>query len=116
MGEAQGNLFEPDFNRSIKVQTTNQRLTSNAGVILLREAEHKLCLIDSIARNIFDPRDQEAVRYPLTWTYEQPSPLLTTFHARRCLAHPASAAIGRTSRSVSCGRPFTTGGENRIAS
>ena len=39
MGEAQVNLFEPELNRSIKVQTTDQRLTSNAGVILLRDAE-----------------------------------------------------------------------------
>jgi len=63
MGEAQSNLFEPDFNRAIKVQATDQRLTSNAGVILLREADHRLGWIDSIARNISDPRDHEYVRY-----------------------------------------------------
>jgi hypothetical protein len=49
MGEADGNLFEPDFNRSIKVQTTDHRITSNAGVLLLRDAEHRLGLIESIA-------------------------------------------------------------------
>ena len=63
MGEVQGTLFEPDFNRSVKVQTTDQRLTSNAGVILLREADHRLGLIDSIARNIQDPRDSRRIRY-----------------------------------------------------
>ncbi len=63
MGEAQGNLFEPDFNRAIKVQSTDQRLTSNAGVILLRDAEHRLGLIDSIAQNILDPRDPRRIRY-----------------------------------------------------
>lgn len=63
MGEAQVNLFEPEFNRSIKVQATDQRLTSNAGVILLRDAEHRLGLIDSIAQNILDPRDSRRIRY-----------------------------------------------------
>jgi len=57
MGETQVNLFEPEFNRSIKVQATDQRLTSNAGVILLRDAEHRIGMIDSIAANIHDPRD-----------------------------------------------------------
>ncbi len=28
MGEAQGTLFEPEFKRSIKVQTFSQKLTS----------------------------------------------------------------------------------------
>lgn len=63
MGEAQGNLFEPDFNRSIKIQATDQRLTSNAGVVLLREADHRLGLIDSIAMNIKDPRMSNRIRY-----------------------------------------------------
>ena len=49
MGEHQGNLFEPQFNRAIKVQGTDQRITSNAGVILLREAEHRLGLFNLIA-------------------------------------------------------------------
>ena len=48
MGEAQGNLFEPDFNRSIKVESTDERLTSNAGVLLLREADHRLQVIQTI--------------------------------------------------------------------
>ena len=65
MGEAQGNLFQPDFNRAVKVQSTDQRLTSNAGVILLREAEHRLGLIDSIAQNLLDPRDPRRIRYRL---------------------------------------------------
>jgi len=63
MGEAQVYFFEPDFNRSIKVQTTDQRLTSNAGVVLLRDAEHRLGLIDAIAQDMFDPRDSRRIRY-----------------------------------------------------
>ena len=31
MGEAQDTLFEPEFNRAVKVQTSEQRITSRAG-------------------------------------------------------------------------------------
>ena len=41
MGEGQEWLFEPTFNRSIKVRQKDQRLTSDAGVLLLREADHR---------------------------------------------------------------------------
>ena len=65
MGERQNNIFEPEFNRSIKVQGTDQRLTSNAGVILLRDADHRLGMIDSIAENIQDPRRADRIRYSI---------------------------------------------------
>jgi len=65
MGEAQGTLFEPQFNRSVKVQTTDHRITSNAGVVLLREAEHRFGLISAIAGNIEDPRRPDRIRYTI---------------------------------------------------
>ncbi len=65
MGESQNNLFEPEFNRSIKVQSTDHRLTSTAGVLLLREAESKLGIIDAAAGSMRDPRKQERIRYTL---------------------------------------------------
>ena len=63
MGEAQGSLFEPEFNRAIKVQATDQRITSNAGALLLREADHRLGLVESLSRRIRDPRDPDCIRY-----------------------------------------------------
>ncbi len=63
MGEHQGNLFEPQFNRSLKVQATDHRITSHAGVILLRDVEHRLGLFDAIARNARDPRHPNRIRY-----------------------------------------------------
>jgi hypothetical protein len=36
VGEAQNWLFEPDFNRSVKVGTTDERIPSDAGLLLLR--------------------------------------------------------------------------------
>jgi Transposase DDE domain group 1 len=66
MGEGQEWLFEPTFNRSIKVRQKDQRLTSDAGVLLLREADHRLGLVASLAQRMIDPRDPAKVRYTLT--------------------------------------------------
>ncbi len=63
MGEGQGWLFEPSFNRSVKVRHSEQRLSSDAGVLLLREVDHRLALIESLAGRMVDPRDQDGVRY-----------------------------------------------------
>jgi hypothetical protein len=66
MGEAQGTLFEPDFNRSIKVETSEQRITSHAGAVLLRELDHQLGLVESLAERLTDPRHPEKIRYTAT--------------------------------------------------
>jgi len=66
MGEAHDTLFEPDFNRSIKVQSSDQRITSHAGAVLLRELDHRLGLVESLAKEIDDPRDSRRIRYTAT--------------------------------------------------
>ncbi len=63
MGEAQVTLFEPEFNRSIKVRTSDQRITSHAGAVLLRELDHQLGLVESLAERLADPRDAKKIRY-----------------------------------------------------
>ena len=63
MGEAQANVFEPEFNRSIKVSCVDQRLTSHAGALLLREFDHQLGLTESLADQLLDPRRQDRIRY-----------------------------------------------------
>jgi hypothetical protein len=59
-------LFSFDFNRSIKVRKESPGITSNAGVLLLREIDDKLAVIDSLAKALHDPRDQNYVRYSLS--------------------------------------------------
>jgi hypothetical protein len=65
MGEVQPRLFEPTFNRAVKVQATDERLTSDAGVLLLREADHRLGLVESLAERLNDARDPAKIRYTL---------------------------------------------------
>jgi hypothetical protein len=55
--------FEPSFNRAVKVQSRDQRLSSDAGAVLLREADHRLGLVESLAAGLRDPRNPEKIRY-----------------------------------------------------
>lgn len=63
MGERQGWLLEPTFQRAVKVAAGDDRLTSDGGALLLREADHRLGLVESLARNLVDPRRQALIRY-----------------------------------------------------
>lgn len=65
MGEVQGALFEPTFNRAVKVVGKEDAITSDAGVLLLREADHRLGLIASLASRLKDPRHAPLRRYEL---------------------------------------------------
>jgi hypothetical protein len=40
MGERQAWLFEPTFNRSVKLRQADHRISDNAGALLLREIDH----------------------------------------------------------------------------
>lgn len=65
MGEEKNVLFEASFNRAVKVRSREDRLTSDAGVLLLREADHRLGLMESLASGLRDPRSQKHIRYTL---------------------------------------------------
>ena len=65
MSEGQGGLFEPTFNRAVKVLPTDERLTADAGFVLLREVDHRLGLVADLAADMADPRDPDRVRYVL---------------------------------------------------
>jgi hypothetical protein len=62
-GDAGGWLFEPEFNRAIKLRQADPRITSNAGAFLLREADHRLGLTADLAAQLSDPRRPDRVRY-----------------------------------------------------
>ncbi|MDP7179124.1 MAG: transposase [Verrucomicrobiota bacterium] len=66
MGERHGWLFEPTFNRSIKIRQADPRITSDAGALLLREVDHRLGLTADLAAELFDPRDPVRIRYTQT--------------------------------------------------
>lgn len=62
MGEVHSRIFEPTFNRSVKVEVRQERLTSDAGAVLLREADHRLGLVEALAAGMVDARDPAKIR------------------------------------------------------
>jgi hypothetical protein len=71
MGEGTKPLFEPSFNRAVKVQGGQDRLTSDAGTLLLREADHRLSLTRSLAAQLHDRRCSDRTRYTLVDTTDR---------------------------------------------
>ena len=65
MGESHGSLFEPTFNRSVKCSESDDRITSDAGVLIIREADHRLGITEWLASQLWDPRKQELIRYQM---------------------------------------------------
>jgi len=65
MGEDHGAVFRPTFQGALKIRGMDERLTSDGGAILLREADHRLGLVESLAGKLFDPRNPEKIRYEL---------------------------------------------------
>jgi hypothetical protein len=49
----------------VKVEVREERLTSEAGALLLREADHRLGLVESLAANLEDRRNPTKIRYTL---------------------------------------------------
>ena len=65
MGEVQNQPFQLSFNPALKVAFQGSRVTSDAGLILVRELDERLGFSDLIAQHITDPRGKNA-QFPLT--------------------------------------------------
>lgn len=68
MGEAESTERVPQdrftYNRSILVEGCKNKLTSDAGVLLLRELDERLGLTESLAKELTDPRNPIFVIHP----------------------------------------------------
>ena len=64
MGETLS-LFEPSFNGSVRVETRSERLSGDAGFLLLREVLDDTGLIDHLVGQLHDPRCPERVVHSL---------------------------------------------------
>lgn len=57
MGESQISIFQPDFNRSIQVEARPERLTADAGALLLRQLMDSSGLSALLADHLVDARN-----------------------------------------------------------
>jgi hypothetical protein len=63
MGESQLSIFQPDFNRSIQVEARPERLTADAGVLLLRQLMDSTGLSDLLVEHLVDARNPLFVQH-----------------------------------------------------
>ncbi len=65
MGETANQPFQLSFNAAFKVEFQGSRVTSDGGLILVRELDERLGFSDLIAQHITDPRGRNT-QFPLT--------------------------------------------------
>src|SRR6516162_1685046 len=59
MGETTSQPFQLSFNPALKVEFQGSRVTSDGGLILVRELDERLGFSDLIAQHITDPRGKK---------------------------------------------------------
>ena len=65
MGEKQNGPFQLSFNASLKVDFQGSRVTSDGGLILVRELDERLGFGDLIAKHLTDSRRGKNTQLPL---------------------------------------------------
>ena len=58
-------LFRPLCNGSVRVESQTEKLTGDAGFLLLRAALDRTALIDPLAAQLEDPRDPRRITHSL---------------------------------------------------
>src|SRR5579872_4755724 len=64
MGETANQPFQLSFNPALKVDFQGSRLTSDGGLILVRELDERVGFTDLIAHHVTDPRGKNT-QFPL---------------------------------------------------
>jgi hypothetical protein len=59
-------LFRAEFNGSLRVEARPERLTSEAGTVILREVIERLGITPWLVERIEDPRNQELITHPMS--------------------------------------------------
>jgi len=65
MGDKQNHPFQLSFNASLKVDFQGSRVTSDGGLIVVRELDERLGLGDLIAQHLTDSRREKNTQLPL---------------------------------------------------
>ena len=71
MGERQNEPFQLSFNASLKVDFQGSRVTSDGGLVLVRELDERLGLGDLIAKHLSDARCGKNTQLPLADLFRQ---------------------------------------------
>jgi hypothetical protein len=64
VGEANTIPFKPTFNSYLDIEARPERLTGEAGAVLLREIDERLGVTKWLAERLEDPRNQDLITHP----------------------------------------------------
>lgn len=59
-------LFGAEFNRSVRIEGRPERLTADAGAVLMREITERLGIVAWMGKRLIDRRDQDLITHPLS--------------------------------------------------
>jgi len=65
MGDRNLPLFQPEFNRYVKVESRPERLSGEAGAVISREVIERLGIVNWLQQRLHDPRDPDLITHPL---------------------------------------------------
>ena len=65
MGETQNRPFQLSFNSSLKVDFQGSRVTSDGGLVLVRELDERLRVSELVDRHLNDSRRGKNIQLPL---------------------------------------------------
>ena len=115
-------LFRPTFNRSIAIEARPETLTSDAGLLVLRELDVRLGVTDLLVERLTDPRDSSRTEHAFSELLRQALYLQAMGWARQSdverLRHdPAfrvSTSDRRGQRALSEGKPASQATLSRL--
>src|SRR5258708_28188227 len=64
-GETQKHAFQLSFNNALRVEFQGARVTSDGGLILVRELDERLGLSELMERHLSDSRRGKNIQFPL---------------------------------------------------
>ena len=62
----QAGVIRPTFNGALRIESRRERLTADAGVLLLRELMERTGLIEWLAARFVDPRHPDLITHPMS--------------------------------------------------
>ena len=71
MGEKQNQPFQLSFNASLKIDFQGSRVTSDGGLVLVRELDERLGFCEIIAQHLTDSRRGKNTQLPLADLFRQ---------------------------------------------
>jgi hypothetical protein len=57
--------FRAEFNGSLRIESRAERLTSEAGAVILRQVAERLGIVPWMVKRLHDPRDRRLITHPL---------------------------------------------------